>query len=296
MPPPMKSDYRDGPPYHPIVMIVVEDPRTVDSMPNPQFHPATSHLVIIITEIALVRPLETITTIPRFLPLALLVNTTTIGGTLGGPPFLPLHLDIIHRPIMQTTVIPSRCPDYEEPLKPAKAPKTLRLKTTRPWCKWALCARIGGRMVIKVLQGSPALLPLPLRRQSDPRGPSVMPEERIIWTDDMGRLFGILALLQPGRIERDCLVTWQAINVDNATLGSYNNIPVTSTPNDETPALPWALAPSTSPPTLPFLSPYNIAFTSTPTTKPQLFPGPSPYFFSRALISCLNPMFSPTAV
>ncbi|KAF9512964.1 hypothetical protein BS47DRAFT_1393708 [Hydnum rufescens UP504] len=41
-----------------------------------------------------------------------------------------------------------------------------------------------------------------------------MPEERIIWTDAWVGLFGILALLQPGRIECDCLVTWQAINVD----------------------------------------------------------------------------------
>ncbi|KAF9508035.1 hypothetical protein BS47DRAFT_1366264 [Hydnum rufescens UP504] len=131
------------------------------------------------------------------------------------------------------------------------------------------------------LQGPPAPF-LPLRRQSDPRGPSVMPEERIIWTDAWVGLFGILALLQPGRIERDCLVTRQAINVDllrfklapvppslsrpikNVTLGSYNNIPVTSTPNDETPALPWALV-------LFFLKGLNSS------------------------ISCLNPVFSPTA-
>ncbi|KAF9512963.1 hypothetical protein BS47DRAFT_1393707 [Hydnum rufescens UP504] len=128
-----------------------------------------------------------------------------------------------------------------------------------------------------------------------------MPEEQIIWTDTWVRSFGILALLQPGRIERDCLVTWQAINVDllrfklapvppslsqpikNATLGSYNNIPVTSTPNDETPALPWALAPSTSPPTLLFLSPYNIAFTSTPNDKTPALPWTLAIFLLKGL-------------
>ncbi|KAF9504566.1 hypothetical protein BS47DRAFT_1401268 [Hydnum rufescens UP504] len=46
-----------------------------------------------------------------------------------------------------------------------------------------------------ILQGSPALLPLPLRRQSDPRGPSVMPEERIIGALMHG---SSLALLQLG--------------------------------------------------------------------------------------------------
>jgi len=91
---------------HPTVMIVMEDLRTVDSTTILQFHPVTSHLVIIVTETVLVRLLESIVTILRFLPLVLLANMTIIGGTLGGPPFLPLHLDMIERLTMQTTIIP----------------------------------------------------------------------------------------------------------------------------------------------------------------------------------------------
>ncbi|KAF9509679.1 hypothetical protein BS47DRAFT_1396714 [Hydnum rufescens UP504] len=58
-------------------------------MPNPQFHPATSHLMIIITEIALVRPLETIMTIPQFLPLAASHEYDDYRQDFRGPPIPP---------------------------------------------------------------------------------------------------------------------------------------------------------------------------------------------------------------
>ncbi|KAF9506038.1 hypothetical protein BS47DRAFT_1399872 [Hydnum rufescens UP504] len=92
------------------------------------------------------------------------------------------------------------------------------------------------------------------------------------------------------------------------------NIAFTSTPNDETPALPWTLAmfllkglnflPQPHVFTRrslvlrqqgPFLSPYNIAFISTHKDKTPALPSTLAVFFSRASISCLNPLFSPIA-